>query len=305
MNQGDAPQTPSNQLQKPQAFSHMLWFFVIPCVLFMAWASYKAAQYLSAPREKVEVFEKLERINKARSSGDRWQAAYSLSQDLQKIIHSGEFKKWEETKRKRLFAELSALLEKNSTDERLKRYLYLTLGQLGDPEALPVLEQGLLDKNDEIRFFSTWGLVDILLKNPNQVEAKHFEWAAKWLKDTDASMRKLAAGFVLQAPGGNAHLALVEELLNDEDSEVRWNTAVVLVSKGHASGKKVLLEMFQIEKLRSFGFKSSKDLFQTVASAKKATLGLPDAEFEAAIKNLQSAVSENTPEGKAILSALK
>lgn len=292
--------------QKPQAVSHMMWFFVLPAVGFMVWASIKIVQVVSESKSEVTVFERLDRIEKAKSPGDRWQAAYALAQDLQKMIHEGNFhEKLNNEEREELYVELTQLLKAHASDERLKKYLLLTLGQMSDPMGLPPLEEGLKDPNPEIRFFSAWGFVDILLKHPDNWTPRYLETVKSWAEDSDPSMRKLLASTLVQLPEWKQHEGTLKQLLQDPEQEVRWNTAVALASKKSNLGKNQLLEMFDLAKLRSMEFKSTKDLASFVASAFDAAQKLNDPVVLASAEKLRAGVNGQTPEGKAILSALK
>lgn len=296
----------SNAPQKPQAVSHMLWFFVLPAVGFMVWASIKVVQVVSQKEEKVAVFQRLENIEKAKSPGDRWQAAYALAQDLQKMKHSGTLdQELNDEEKMEFFDNLERLIKTHASDDRFKKYLYLTVGQMGDPLALNLLEQGLKDSNDEIRFFSAWGTVDILLKNPEHWNASRENLVRSWATDKDPALRKVAASTLVQMNEFNKYEDTFKLLLSDSEPEVRWNTAVALASKKSPLGVEKLREMFVLENLRQLEFKSTKDLSLFVGSAFDAAKKLGDEKTLTLVDKLRSEVSPNTPEGKAILSALK
>ncbi len=292
--------------QKPQAASHMFWFFILPCVVFLFWASFKLVKVSTEPKVPKDVFARLGDIREAKSPGDRWQAAYSLSQELQQMIREGKLAQLEATKKDQLFSELHSLLDKHSTDTRLKRYLLLTLGQTGDDKALPALEKYISDKDSEVKFFATWGLVEVLSRNPASQSPTRLENLAKLLKDPDASLRKIAATFLVQQKN-TRYRTLVSEQLKDPNVEVRWNAAVALASVKDASAVPVLGEIFELEKLRAVDFKSGKDLEQIVAAAAIAARKLENAEVlsKAAALKAHAEKEASTPEGKAILNGLR
>src|SRR4051812_44533873 len=115
------PQSPMSK--KPQAASHMFWFFILPCVIFLIWASFKLVNVAMQPKHDKDVFARLADIRAARTAGDRWQAAYGVSQELQKLIHQNQLASLPEEKKSQLYSELNELLRVHSTDSRLKRYL--------------------------------------------------------------------------------------------------------------------------------------------------------------------------------------
>ena len=279
----------------------MLWFFVVPALVFMGWASYSLISGALHPKPR-DVFTKLQEISNAKTTGDRWQAAYGLAQGLQQMIRDGEIKKLPAEKRAELFGELDHLLEVHSTDSRLKRYLLLTMGQMGEAAALPALERGFGDKDPEVKFFSSWGYIDLLDKNPSEKTPARLQKISVWLTDEDPALRKVASTFLAQQGGEYPHA--VQALLNDKNVEVRWNAAVALASIGDKSATPVLMEMFDLQKLRLVEFKNSKDLATLLATAKRAATKLGDAEVLDQIQKLKSSATASTPEGRAILGGL-
>ncbi len=289
---------------KPQAASHMFWFFILPCVLFLFWASFKLVNVALQPATKKDVFVRLTEIRAAKTSGDRWQAAYGVTQELQRLMHEKELEKFPEEKKSKLYSELNDLLRILSTDSRLKRYLLLTLGQMGDVRALPSLEEGLKDKDPEIRFFSAWGYIDILSKNPQVANQERIGLVKSWLNDGDPALKKISASFLVQQKNFPAMVGEVEKQLHDADIEVRWNAAVALASIGKSEAKSTLIECFDLKKLRDFSPKSAKDLNQVVAAAYGAAKKLNDPELLKKAAALRAQVNPSSPEGRAILSAL-
>lgn len=291
--------------QKPQAASHMFWFFVLPCVIFLGWASYKLVGVSTEAKVEKNVFMRLDDIKKARSPGDRWQAAYELSQELQKMIRDGSLAKMDSPRKDTIFGGLNELLERHSTDVRLKRYLLLTLGQTGDERALNPLKKGLGDKDSEVKFFSAWGYLEVLGKNAPLATPENLAEIEKWLNDGDTSLRKIAATFLVQRPG-KAYVPAVEKQLKDQDREVRWNAAVALASIKEDSATPVLGEIFELEGLRAVEFKSPKDLEQMLDTATIAAAKLGDEGILNKIETLrlQAKAEEKTPEGRAILRGL-
>jgi len=288
---------------KNQSVSHMLLFFVIPCAVFLIWASVKLVKSALEPRPPQDVATQLERIKSARSAGDRWQAAYELSQQLQVLIRTGKLATFDPVRKEALYTGLADLLQTHSTDVRLKRYLYLTLGQMGEPRSLPILEKGLSDADTEVRFFSAYGNIQVLSKNPSEATPTRLETISTWLKDSDPALRKIAATYLVQT-NDRRFLPLIEEELRNPDKELRWNAAVALASVGNPKASPVLAEMFDLKTLRSVGFKSAKDLRQLLAGAFEAAKKLNDSKVLALAAALKAQASPQTPEGRAILGAL-
>ena len=295
------PQLPKNA-PKPQAVSHMLMFFVLPCLGFIGWASWSLVTSLMENKAK-DIPARIEAVKSARSSGDRWQAVYSLSQELQKMKVKGE---WETAvtpeQKKKLFLTLVEMQKEHGADFRFKKYVLLTLGQFGTEDLLPHIEGSLKDTNEEIRFFAAWAFLELLGRSQVEHET-HYATVEKWLEDEDVSFRKISATFLAQKKT-NPPLVKIKTLLKDPEVEVRWNTAVALASIGDRESIPTLLEMFDIKNIRKLDVRSVDDLKQLLASAHDAAKKLDSEEVFAAEEALLATLNPETPEGKTIFEAL-
>src|SRR2546421_3551381 len=95
-----------------------------------------------------------EYLNDVRTGSEfccRWQAAYELSN----IISSQK-----ERLRSTNFVNDLIKVYQSSRDEdpRVRRYLALTMGHLGDPRAVPALVEGLGDPQVENQIYTLWAL---------------------------------------------------------------------------------------------------------------------------------------------------
>src|SRR5438874_8024166 len=98
-----------------------------------------------------------EYLNDVRTGSDlccRWQSAYELSN----IISSNK-----EAIRKTEFVNdvLKVYQNSKSEDPRVRRYLALTMGNLGDARAIPTLVAGLNDTDTENQIYTLWALGSI------------------------------------------------------------------------------------------------------------------------------------------------
>jgi len=289
---------------KPQASQHMLWFFVLPAIAFILFVGYKFSTSKSQEPQKSTLEQKLVKIESAKTPGDRWQAAYSLAQDLQQKIRTKEMSGLSKEQKDKIFSRLDNLLQEHGTDTRLKKYLLLTLGQIGDPQALSSLKRGIGDQNPEIQFFSAWGYLDILQKNKGVIKEEDLELIASWLDLEDPGFKKIASSFLVQTKN-QKYINKVAKLMEDPETEVSWNAAVALATIGDKRAKETLLESFDIKKIRKLNMRSKKDLEQLVSTSYSAAQKIWDEDFKKAVDYLKMRTDPKTPEGGAIHKALR
>lgn len=282
----------------------MLLFFVLPCVGFIAWASWSLIAGLMEAKPQ-DIPARIEAVKKARSTGDRWQAVYALSQELQKMKVKGE---WETQvtpeQKKELFTTLTEMQASHGADLRFKKYVLLTLGQFGTVDVLPAVKNELSSEDPETRFYAAWALLELLSKNESYRTKDSLETVHAWLKDEDPAFRKIAATFLVQYQKEES-LSEVKALLDDKNTEVKWNAAVALSSVGDASAANVLKEMFDLKMIRTLDLRSLEDLKQLLSSAIEAARKLGRDDVLQAAEELKAQVNPDTPEGKAIHGALE
>lgn len=297
--------TPSSN--KPQASQHMLWFFVVPALAFILFVGYKLISSSTEHQPQTSFEQKLTNIETAKSPGDRWQAAYALAQDLQQKIRDGELNAMSSEQKNTIYSRLDTLLKTHTTDARLKKYLLLTLGQMGDSRAIPSLKRGVTDADSEVQFFSAWGLLEILQgmqKNGKAPSKGDLDLVASWLKSDDPGFKKIASTFLVQQ-SQTQYRDQVALLLKDSNIEVQWNAAIALASVKDQRAKPIMLEMFDIKKIRELEPRSPKDLKQLVEISITSAKKIWDKDFQSALEQLELRSDPKTPEGGAIHAAIK
>jgi HEAT repeat protein len=170
------------------------------------------------------------------SRNQRWQSAFELTKKLPALTDPKERAAFSA-------AALRAYEGAEHDDPRVKRYLTLVLGRLGDPRAVPLLEKALEDKDPETRLYALWALA--LIGDPAS--------AAKvrpLLESEDPGIRKTAAYAAGRMEDGDAVPAL-RKLLADSVTDVRWNAALALATLDDPAGRAVLLGMCDRERLRT------------------------------------------------------
>ncbi len=168
------------------------------------------------------------------SSHERWQAAYELSKSL---------KRGEAAHYPNLEQEVAAIyVESKSDDPRIRRYLSMVLGTLGDRRATPLLLEAL--KNDssvENRIYVLMALGE--LRDPLSIPS-----VAQAANDPESDIRKTAY-FVLGEMQDPAVVPALVRGLDDRVPDVRWNAALGLSRFNDARALPVLREMVDRKQL--------------------------------------------------------
>jgi HEAT repeat protein len=161
------------------------------------------------------------------SSHRKFQAAYELS----KSIKRGEAKRYPN-----LVEQVVATYRASKDDDpRIRQYLTLVLGKLGDKRAVPVLVDALNDPVVETRIYALIALAE--LRDPGSVSA-----VIAATKDEDKDVRKTAI-YSLGEIGGARALPVLEEALNDQVADIRFNAALGLSRFGDRNAEPVLRAM--------------------------------------------------------------
>lgn len=167
------------------------------------------------------------------SSHERWQAAYQLSKSLKR----GEAKKYPN-----LEQEIAAIyVSAKNDDPRVRRYLSMVLGSLGDRRATPLLVGALDEKDVETRIYTLLALGE--LRDPASVPA-----IMKAAGDDEKDVR-VTALYSLGAIGDPRSVPLLASALQDETPDVRFNAAVALSRFGDRRALPVLHEMLDRQHL--------------------------------------------------------
>jgi HEAT repeat protein len=161
------------------------------------------------------------------SSHERWQAAYQLS----KALKRGEGKRVPN-----LEEQVAALYQSSKHDDpRIRRYLSMVLGSLGDRRATPLLVDALKEPDVETRIYALLALAD--LRDPASVPR-----IIEVTKDPEKDVRKTAL-YALGSIGDPRAAPALVAALSDETPDVRFNAAVALSRFGDQRAIPALHEM--------------------------------------------------------------
>jgi len=163
----------------------------------------------------------------------RWQAAFALAN----AIGSGKGLARSDPQ---FGLDLVKLFEESENDDpRVRRYLALSMGRLGDARAVPALRKVLEDeaagRDPETLIYSIWALG--VLADP-AAEPDLLRLA----RSEDPGLRKAAVHSLGAFPSEDARAALTRAV-GDPVEDVRWNAAVALGRRRDPAATPVLLQM--------------------------------------------------------------
>jgi HEAT repeat protein len=150
------------------------------------------------------------------SSHERWQAAYQLSKSLKR----GEAKRYPN-----LEPQVASIYSAARNDDpRIRQYLSMVLGTIGDRRATSLLLEALSDRETETRLYALLALGE--LKDPASVPR-----IIEATRDGDKDVRKTAYYVLGEIHDPRAVDALLPGL-EDRVPDVRWNAAIALAGFG-------------------------------------------------------------------------
>jgi hypothetical protein len=206
-------------------------------------------------------------LNEVRSGGrrERWQAAYQLSQ----LINAGEAKKYPNLVNDvaRVYAEAK------NDDPRIRQYLSMVLGNLGDKRATPLLIDGLGDRHPETRIYAALALGR--LRDPAAVPP-----LMKAFAEDERDVRKAAAYALGELRDPRALPALVGAL-QDPIADVRYNAAIAVARFGDTRAIGVIREMLDRPRLARVAGMRPEQLEETMLAAIPALMRIAPEEGRA------------------------
>ena len=197
------------------------------------------------------------------SAHERWQAAYQLSKSL---------KRGEAARYPNLEQQVAAIyVQSKHDDPRIRRYLSMVLGTLGDRRATPVLLDGLNDRDVDNRLYTLIALGQ--LRDPAAVPR-----IVQAANDEERDVRK-AAYYALGEIGDPRAIPALVHGLDDEVADVRWNAAISLSQLGDRRAIPPLREMLDRTRLNQIRDmrEDQKEDAMIVAMSAYAKLAGPEA----------------------------
>ncbi len=279
---------PAPEVPEDVSFGRTLvQFFLVPAVVVAAcvFVFFFFAWLVSDEKTGVDYLREI----RMGSANRRWQAAFELS----KIINMDSERKRMEG----LVPEMITAFESAVDDDpRVRHYLALSLGHLGDRTATPTLISALDDQDSTTRLYASWALGN--LGDPRAVEPLLEKFA-----DDDAGVRKMAV-YATGALGDERAIPGLLVALGDPDRDVSWNAAVALAQLGDASGESQLLLMLDREYLDGLMEVDEARKLLAMQSAIQASALVGSETLDARLRNIASS-DPNLAIRKLALSALE
>ena len=249
----------------------VLQFFLIPAVVVFACVGLFLFFGWLVAEEKSSV-DHLRDI-KSGSATRRWQAAFELAKQLNNIDRQ------DQRDIDRLVPEMiDAFREAERDDPRVRRYLALALGHVGDPQAVPVLLEALSDDDPETQIYSIWALGS--LGDERAVEA-----LLELAQSADPGIRKMAV-YSLGTLGAEEARITLQAALGDYEMDVAWNAAIALAKLGDDSGRDRIFQMLDREFLGSVGDMSEEQRTEAMLNAMKGAVLLKDPSFRPSLEEI-------------------
>jgi HEAT repeat protein len=265
----------------------LVQFFLVPAIVVAACVGvfFFFAWLVSDEKTGVDYLREI----RMGSANRRWQAAFELS----KIINLDTDKR----RLSGLVPEMIAAFEEAIDDDpRVRHYLALSLGHLGDRSATPALIAALDDRDPTTRLYASWALGN--LGDPRAVEPLLERFA-----DEDPGVRKMAV-YASGALKDDRALPLLRAAISDPDRDVSWNAAVALAQLGDRSGESQLLLMLDRKYLDGLAEIDEARKLLAMESAIQASGLLESEALDARLREI-AASDENLALRKLALGALE
>jgi HEAT repeat protein len=210
----------------------------------------------------------------------RWQAAFELA----KVLQAGKDPALTDA----TFTGdvVKVFDEAGNDDPRVRRYLALALGRLGDKRAVPALLKAVDDAagdgsraDPETQVYAVWALGVI-------GDAQAVPRLVALARSEDAGLRKAAVHALGAFPTEEARSALTTALA-DPVTDVRWNAAVALARRRDPASVPVLISMTDRRELAKVEGLTDEQRTEAMVQAVAASAVLHDQQLDAAVVRLR------------------
>ncbi|MGN6184714.1 MAG: HEAT repeat domain-containing protein [Thermoanaerobaculia bacterium] len=193
---------------------------------------------------------------------ERWQAAYQLSQ----LINVGQAKKYPNL----VNDVIRVYQDAKNDDPRIRQYLAMVLGNLGDKRVTPLLVEALNDPSIDTRIYAALAL-------GRMRDASSVPPLLAQFNGNENDVRK-AAAYALGEIGDARATEPLANALGDADANVRYNTAIALARMGDTRSIGVIREMLDRTRLDRVASMRPEQKEQTMLAAIPALMKIAPEE---------------------------
>ena len=250
-------------------------FFLIPFLILVGIGILFGIYILGVTlltQESRDVYDLLETIKTGRNH-DRWRSAFELSGVLARDSKIG-FDKRFVAKMTNLFQDPDVIQITTQNGVSLKAYLAQAMGSTKNPAFTQLLLEAIDDIHPDTAFIiSALGL----LGDKRSAQRIH-----PLTLNPSAAIR-LAAVIALGEIGNLTSISILEQALNDDEPNVRWDAAVALSKMKSEAGKVVLLDLLRPGYLEEFKSVDQNERNRILVVAIRSAGELDDPELNQAI----------------------
>ena len=263
-------------------------FFLIPFMI----AIFGAIFFLLFRFITFETDDASELLNQVKigSATKRWQAAYELS----KVLNNPKTIPTDVSFKSQM---VSAYKHSINDDPLVRAYLAIAMGATSDNFYSEELAVGLLDESRESRLAAIQAVGMVKAKNA-LIEL------TKIVKNSDYQDERLAATMSIGFIGDNSSIPLLNNLLEDDEPNIRWDAAVALAKMGEKSSVPIIENLMDREYLSSFPQLDYKEVNKVLLIAIEASKMIKDNRFESKL-NILAETDENMKIRDAAMKTLK
>ena len=239
-------------------------FFLIPFMI----AIFGAIFFLLFRFITYETNDASELLNQVKigSATKRWQSAYELS----KVLNNPETIPGDVSFKNQM---ISAYDHSINDDPLVRAYLAIAMGATGDQFYAEELVNGLEDESRESRLaaIQAVGMVRSELAVVQLIDV---------IDNSDYQDERLAATMSLGFIGDSRAIPKLNELLEDDEPNIRWDSAIALAKMGEESSVPIIENLMDREYLMTFPELDYKEINKVIMTAIETTSLVLDNRFE-------------------------
>jgi len=263
-------------------------FFLIPFMI----AIFGAIFFLLFRFITYETNDASELLNQVKigSATKRWQSAYELS----KVLNDPETIPQELSFKNQM---ISAYDHSINDDPLVRAYLAIAMGATGDQFYAEDLVNGLKDDSRESRLaaIQAVGMVRSKLAVMRLIDI---------IDKSDYQDERLAATMSLGFIGDSKAIPKLNELLEDDEPNIRWDSAIALAKMGEKSSIPVIENLMDRDYLKTFPQLDYKEINKVIMTAIETSSLVVDNRFEPRLMELAK-TDENLTVRDAAIKTLK